>query len=50
MSAKTTRGRDAGEQPEPYAAGEGRSRGGSEGADQNLALKPDVDDARALRP
>ena len=41
---------DAGKQAEPHAAGEGRNRGGGEGADQNLALKPDVDDARAFRP
>ena len=42
--------RDAGQEPEPYASGECRRRGRGERADQNLALKPDVDDARALRP
>ena len=42
--------RDAGQKPEPYVSGKGRSRGGSERADQNFALEPDVDDARALRP
>ena len=40
----------AGKQAEPHAAGDGRNRRGAEGADQNLALKPDVDDAGAFRP
>ena len=43
-------GCDTGEEPEPYASGKGRRRGGSERPDQNLALKPDVDDTRAFRP
>ena len=42
--------RDAAQKPEPYASSKGRGRGGSERADQNLALKSDVDDARAFRP
>ena len=41
---------DAGEQAEPDAAGEGRHRRRAEGADQDLALEADVDDARALGP
>ena len=41
---------EAREQSEPDAAGEGRHRRRAEGADQDLALKPDVDHARALRP
>ena len=41
---------DACEQSEPDAAGEGRDRRRAERADQDLALEPDVDDARALGP
>ena len=41
---------DPGGKPEPDAAGEGRAGGGGEGSDENLALEPDVDDSRTLRP